>query len=402
MKTTARLPIPAEVLGLMWISLCAFAAYHAPQPLFPSIQEEFGISQSTVTLITACVLFPLGLAPMFYGILLGRLSMRRTLTTALCLYCIALLPMPLQGNWPMMLAGRCLQGMTLPAIILCVMTYIATHYEGRTLQKYMSGYSFCCIFGGFFGRFIAGGMENFFGEWRLAFLAMALMVATTIPCCRLLTPGPVAFQKPDFTAIGRLLRQNGMAKLLLLTACLAMANNSVLNVLPFRLRELDPSITPFTISLVYTSLIICSSVGLFSMYLIRLLKSEMGLVLSGIVAVLVFIPLLSVHSVPLLGLMLVLFSFGYSFFYVCIPGIINRFSDSEKSVTNGVFISSYYLSGAFGSFLPIIVFENFGFTVYLVCIFLLSCLSFGFAFNMKNTVTDRITEPHSSTSKESL
>ena len=79
MKTTARLPIPAEVLGLMWISLCAFAAYHAPQPLFPSIQEEFGISQSTVTLITACVLFPLGLAPMFYGILLGRLSMRRTL-----------------------------------------------------------------------------------------------------------------------------------------------------------------------------------------------------------------------------------------------------------------------------------------------------------------------------------
>ena len=44
MKNSLRLPLPLDVLGLLWISLCAFAAYHAPQPLFPSIQQEFGIA----------------------------------------------------------------------------------------------------------------------------------------------------------------------------------------------------------------------------------------------------------------------------------------------------------------------------------------------------------------------
>ena len=264
------------------------------------------------------------------------------------------------------------------------------------MQKYMSCYSFCCIFGGFLGRFIAGGIENITGEWRLAFLGMAFMVASAVPFCRNLTPGPVAFQKPDFTAIGHLFRQKGMARLLILTSCLAMANNSVLNVLPFRLRELDPSISPFTISLVYTSIIICSLSGLISMYAIRLFKSEMRLLLYSIFVVLLFIPFLSIPYVALLPLALIAFSFGYSFFYVCIPGIINRFSTSEKSVTNGVFISTYYLSGAFGSFLPIMVFENFGFTVYLVCIFMLSCVSFSLAFSMKNTIIDSSTEPYSS------
>jgi len=387
MKKLSSLPV--EIRAIMWICFCVFSAYHAPQPLFPAIQGTFGVPQSSVSLITTCIILPLGLSPIFYGMFLNRLPLVRTLTTALLLYGLALLPAPLGGGWYALLGGRIVQGFTLPAVILCAMTYISTRFEGRTLQQYMSFYAVSCMLGGFFGRILAGWVEQITGEWRMSFAVMALTILTSLPCTRMLPPVKGSFKRMDFHALGALFRQKGMLLMLMIAPCLALVNNSILNVLPFRLREIDPSITPLAISLVYIGVVLCSTSGIFSSQIIRLLRTEMRAVCLSVLLFVVSLPLLFVPSSVALFFILIVLNFGYAFMYACLPGIVNRYSLSDKAVTNGVFLTSYYLSGAAGSYFPVLIYENAGFSVYWTCIFVLSCTALAVAFIMRKVNVDQ-------------
>jgi len=381
--------IPAEVWAIMWICFCVFSAYHAPQPLFPAIQETFGVNPSSVSLITTCIILPLGLAPIFYGLFLNRLPLVRTLTATLMIYGLALLPSPLGASWNGLLAGRIIQGLSMPAVILCAMTYISTRFEGKALQKYMSYYAVSCMLGSFFGRILAGWVEQMTGDWRMSFAVMALTILTALPCTRLLPPVKGTFKRMDFSALGALFRQKGMLRMLMITPCLALVNTSVLNVLPFRLREIDPTITPLAIGVVYIGIVCCSCTGIFSSQIIRFMRSEMRAVCASILQYLLFFPLLFVPSSTALFFVMIVLNFGYAFMYACIPGIVNRYSLSDRAVTNGVFLTSYYLSGAAGSYFPTIIYENFGFSTYWTSMCILGSVALIIAFTMRNVNVDQ-------------
>lgn len=381
--------LPRDLLAILWVCFSAFSAYHAPQPLFPSIRETFGLAPSTVALLMTCVIFPLGLSPIFYGIVLNKLPLVRTLACAQLLYLIALLPAPLGGGWYAMLFGRLLQGVSLPAVILCAMTYISSRWEGKRLQQYMAYYSVSLMLGSFGGRIITGVTEQLTGNWRICFVVMAVTVLSAIPCTLSLTPiRQNSMNTVNFQALGSFFRQKGMLRLLCIAPCLVLVNNSLLNVLPFRLQEIAPSISPLNISIVYVGVVLCASVGIFSSRLIRFFGTEMRTVMFGIVMFLVFLPLMAVPSPVALFFIMICLNFGYSFFYCCMPGVVNRFSHAERAVTNGVFLTFYYLSAAVGSFLPTVIYENFGFPVYCASMMALTLAALFMAFLLRGIRLD--------------
>lgn len=381
--------LPKELLAILWICFSAFSAYHAPQPLFPSIRETFSLAPSTVTLLTTCVIFPLGLSPIFYGLFLNKLPLVRTLVAAQIIYLLALLPAPLGGGWHALLFGRFMQGVSLPALILCAMTYISSLWEGKKLQQYMAYYSVSLMLGGFAGRVIAGFAEEVTGNWRMAFAVMAVTVLSAVPCSLMLPAVRTAGMKTvDFRALGSFFRQKGMLRLLCIAPCIVVVNNSLLNILPFRLREIDPSISALDISIVYVGVILCASVGIFSSRLIRFFGTEMRTVMFGIVVFLGFLPLMAVPSPMALFFIMICMNFGYSFFYCCMPGVVNRYSHAERSVTNGVFLTFYYLSAAVGSYVPAVIYENFGFWTYSGSMMTLTAVALFMAFLMRGIRLD--------------
>jgi YNFM family putative membrane transporter len=99
-------------------------------------------------------------------------------------------------------------------------------------------------------------------------------------------------------------------------------------------------------------------------------------------------PLLFAPSPAAIFFILIGLNFGYAFMYACLPGIINRYSTAEKSVTNGIFLTMYYLSGAIGSYFPTLIFENCGFSVYWICMFAISAIALLVAFQLRNITID--------------
>jgi YNFM family putative membrane transporter len=56
-----------------------------------------------------------------------------------------------------------------------------------------------------------------------------------------------------------------------------------------------------------------------------------------------------------------------------LSGYINTLAKSKKGIANGVYISFYYLGGTIGSFAPGILYEHFGWSVFLSSLILMVC-----------------------------
>lgn len=245
-----------ELAAVLCIAFFSFTGYHAYQPLFPQIGQSYSLPASSVSLITTCMILPVGIAPIFYGVLLTHWPLLPTLATAICLHSLTLLPAPLNLPFIFLLACRITQGLTLAAIMVCVMTYIAARFQGLSLQRAMSFYAFFVITGSFSGRLISGCAETWLSNWRLALLANFLTAFLALPLCLLLKNIHSEGKSPDFRAIGRLLRQKNMLLLLLLPTAALMASTSILQMIPFRLKKIDPQISSLAISLVYTGVLL--------------------------------------------------------------------------------------------------------------------------------------------------
>jgi YNFM family putative membrane transporter len=62
------------------------------------------------------------------------------------------------------------------------------------------------------------------------------------------------------------------------------------------------------------------------------------------------------------------------------PGLINRLSESERGVTNGIYLSCYYTGGALGSYLSVLVYVHFSWSACVIMImtllFVMVCVAF--------------------------
>ncbi|HEX7503689.1 MAG TPA: hypothetical protein VF336_00355, partial [Syntrophales bacterium] len=60
-------------------TMTVYASIYAPQPILPLLAEEFGLTTSGGALLMTAVMLPLGIAPLFYGLLLESLPAKRML-----------------------------------------------------------------------------------------------------------------------------------------------------------------------------------------------------------------------------------------------------------------------------------------------------------------------------------
>lgn len=361
-----------ELRLLLITTFAAFCALYAPQPILPRLAEEFAISNSDASLLISATLLPLGLAPILYGYLIEAVPARLLLTGALLALAIGQLLFAIAEDYWLLLVARLIQGLSFPAIFTAVTTYCSSSATPDSVRRVMALYVAVTICGGYAGRLISGLIADL-ADWRLTFY---ILTATFILCALWITrlPGKtrIDFTRLDKKAIVSVWQEAKYRNGLLVIFFIFFVFAALLNAMPFRLREIDPGISDFMISMVYGGYLFGAMIAVFSSRISAKLGGDIRSIMIGIV---LFSAATLAFAIPGTTFALVnMFAFVIGMFLVhsILSGYLNQLATKRKGIVNGLYISFYYAGGAIGSWLPSLIYSELGWNA-LIFILLIFC-----------------------------
>lgn len=329
---------------------------------------------------------PLGLAPVVYGYFLQAIPARLMLIVAMSLLLLDQLAFYFASEFWHLIMLRGIQGLILPAVFTALMTYCASMSPPGNIRRTMGFYIGATILGGFIGRAIGGFFATGFA-WYTAYVVMGIAMLLPLFLMRFAgADAKISFQRLDIRSIARVMANRNYRYVYLVLSTVFFVYASILNLIPFRLFEIDASVSPVFISALYTGYLVGIPIAFYSETLSKFLGDDrrglmLGVTMNGI-------GLLSylLTDFSILFVMMFCFAGGFFFIHSTLSGLVNHLATEHKGVVNGLYVSIYYLSGALASWLPGFVYDEFGWTV--VIILLLSLLSLGAWFVTRLRLAD--------------
>ena len=373
-----------DFLGLLYITTFIFTIIYAPQPLFAAIHADFSVSEATISMLISVILLSLGIAPLFYGALLSSISIRQLLQISMFLLAITGFPIFFADSFPMMLAARLGQGLLAPAVLTALMSHISSRFQGEELQRAMAAYIGTTILGGLFGRIISGVLATCFG-WRWAMLLIALAILPGILIVKGFSSAPPPrFTRTQWASFRYIFKNTVVLRLLFLEAGGLFIFTAIGNALPFYLNSLDNEISELRVAFMYSGYALGALVAFSSGRLVRLFGGEARTLLLTLCVYLMLMPGFSSTNMHAIFLVMTLFCATQFMQHSICPGLINRLSESDRGVTNGIYLSCYYTGGALGSYIAVLVYIHFS---WFACVAMLMTLLFTMicvAFSLRN------------------
>lgn len=371
----------SETLPIVFNTILVLSALYAPQPLLPVLSQEFSVSREAAAALTTVTFIPLALAPLFYGYLLETVSPIRMLKVAVPALALSEILFASGHNFYLLLGIRVIQGLLAPAIMTALMTYLAGRSTADTVQRSMALYIAATIFGGFAGRATSGLIANLFG-WRFSFLALAAtLLIGFLMLFKLPDGGNLQMNRPQPRTIVRILGQPGFLPLYLCVFSLFFVFAAVMNFLPFRLTELSDRADELRIGLMYSGYMMGIVTSLGAPWVIGRLKSEIRVIRIGLVALGITVAGLATERIELFFGTIFLLCAAMFLVHSTASGLVNRMAGKDhRGLTNGLYVSFYYAGGSIGSFAPGMVYRDFGWNGFLLCLILVcifGCLCVG-------------------------
>lgn len=339
-------------------TFAAFCAFYAPQPLLPFFAAEFQASPARVALLLSVCFVALAIAPLVYGAALQRFSAQRLLTIATL--SLALLQFAFAAGQTLnhLLAARCAQALLFPAIFTAAVTYCSRASDASAIARRVSTYVACTILGGLAGRLVGGMLSDAVG-WRTTFVVLGLQL---LLCAAALTRTDRDQKLPrstsSWSASLAILSTPTFAAGYTLIFLTFFVFSGLLNALPFRLVEIDPTMPSSTISLVY--------LGYLVGVVIALNIARIGALLGGaaramLMALMLFVAGLALGLLPSVAILIAagfLTSAGMFTVHATLSGALNASRPERSSLVNGLYIAIYYSAGALGSLLPLALYQH--------------------------------------------
>ena len=351
--------------------IVVLSVMYATQPLQPLLSIEFNISIVKSSLFTAVIMFWLALAPIFYGYILESISAKKMLSISSIILFFTNLLLGFSNSFEMFLFARCLEGLTVPAILTSSMTILA-NIDKKNIQYNMSIYVAATVFGGLVGRVMSGYIASEFG-WRAVFFTLSVALLFGLLFIQKLNLDVATkMSKAKIKDIFGILKDKRFALIYLLMFTVFFVFAGLLNLIPFGMKELFGDVSEFTIGLLYLGYGSGVVVALLSRKIIKFFGSEIKSILVG-GAFYVFMTIFFIgESLTLIFVMMFLLCIGMFTVHSIATGMANSMKESQKGLTSGMYLTFYYIGGAFGSIIPSIIYTNFGWnTLIAIFIFLL-------------------------------
>ncbi|KAB7886029.1 MFS transporter [Poseidonibacter ostreae] len=349
---------------------------YATQPLQPLLAEKFNISIIKASQFTAIIMLFLAISPIIYGYILEKVCAKKMLLLATFTLLITNIFLGFSTTYESFLFFRVCEAIVTPAILTALMSILA-NIDKENIKFNMSIYVASTVFGGLLGRLFSGFIAtNFSYEYVFYSLSFALFISLFL-IQKLSYEGEANIVKPKLKDISNILKDKRFALVYFLMFCMFYVFAGVLNVLPFRVKDISLDVTEFQISLLYLGYGMGILVSLSSKRIINFFKSEHNTIVYALLFFTFVSFFLLTTNLIFLFIMLFLFCIGMFTIHTVSTGLANSMKASQKALTSGMYLSFYYFGGATGSFIPSIIYEKYGWDVMIYSfIFVLTLMVF--------------------------
>ena len=363
-----------RIFHLLLCSLFIFFVLYAPQPLLGLFATQFSVSPAAAGSLMTATMVPLAIAPLIYGLILAKHNPLQILRYAMLGLAVSCIIFTLVPRFELLLFIRFIQGLILPAALTAMTTYIGMSYKADCLQKKMSLYIGSTIAGGYFGRVLAAVFADFW-SWQSFYYVIA---AGLILLALTMTNRTYQATKEPQSPLSYL-KQLATAPILKLYGavfCMFFCFAALLNYLPFILQDTFLITNTRDIGFVYSGYLIGALASIATPWLLKRSSGAWHL-LSG-----VFIfycgTILILMSNQLIIFLVAFTGFCAAMFMIhsTAAPLVNKISKAPASVTNGGYVSFYYSGGALGSFLPGLVYQQYGHIAFMITLFVVCVCGF--------------------------
>lgn len=361
-----------DLFIIVYCIIIVLSVMYATQPLQPLLAKEFNISITKASQFTAIIMLFLAISPIIYGYILEKINAKKMLINSSIILFITNIFLGLSTTYELFLLFRTIEALVVPAILTSLMSILA-NIDKENIKFNMSIYVASTVFGGLIGRVFSGFIATNF-SYQFVFYSLSLAILISIYfISKLSYEGEATIIKPQLSHISEILKDQRFSTVYILMFCVFFVFAGVLNILPFRVKEISSDVSEFQISLLYLGYGMGILVSLNSRKIINFFKNEINTILFGLILFLFITIFLVIKDILILFLLIFLFCLGMFTVHSVSTGLANSMKTSQKSLTSGMYLTFYYLGGAFGSYIPSIIYENFGWNsvIYMFCSILL-------------------------------
>ncbi|MBP7742147.1 MAG: MFS transporter [Aliarcobacter sp.] len=368
---------------IIYCIIIILSVMYATQPLQPLLAEQFNVSIVKASQFTAVIMLFLAISPIFYGYILEKICAKKMLTIASIILLITNIFLGLSNSYEMFLFFRVCEALVIPAILTALMSILA-NIDKENIKFNMSIYVASTVFGGLVGRIFSGFIAtNFSYEYVFYSLSLGLFISLFL-IQKLDYEGEATIVKPKLGDILHILKDRRFVLVYFIMFFMFFVFAGVLNVLPFRVKDISESFSEFQISLLYLGYGMGIIVSLGSKRIIAFFKNEINTIIIAILFFLLITVFLTNKNIIYLFILLFLFCVGMFTVHSVSTGLANSMKSSQKSLTSGMYLSFYYLGGATGSFIPSIIYEHFGWDVMIYTFVFILLVVIFFVYRNKN------------------
>jgi len=353
-----------DLLIIVYCIIIILSVMYAIQPIQPLLAREFGISITQASQFTAVIMLSLAISPIFYGYLLEKVNAKKMLIYSSIILFVTNIFLGLSQTYELFFFFRIIEALVVPAILTSLMSMLA-NIDKENIKFNMSIYVASTILGGLIGRIFSGFISTHFAyEYVFYSLSLALLISVYF-IKKLSYEGDATVVKPKISDVTKILKDKRFTTIYLIMFFAFFVFSGVLNLLPFRMKELSSDVTEFQISLLYLGYGMGIIVSLNSKKIVHYFKTEMHTIFIGLVLFFFITTSLIIEDILALFLLIFLFCLGMFTVHTVSTGLANSMQNSQKSLTAGMYLTFYYLGGAMGSYLPSLVYERFGWDVVI-------------------------------------
>ena len=338
---------------------------YATQPIQPLLSKEFEISITKASQFTAVIMLFLAISPIIYGYILEKVNAKKMLINSFLILFITNIFLGIASNYEFFLFFRIIEALVVPAILTSLMSILA-NIDKDNIKFNMSIYVASTVFGGLVGRIFSGFIATNF-NYQYVFYSLSLGILFAIILVNKLSyEGEATIVKPKLNDIYLILKDKRFISIYFLMFCVFFVFAGVLNVLPFRVKDLSNDISEFQISLLYLGYGMGILVSLNLKKIVNIFKNEINTIIVGLVFFIIITICLENEDIIILFILLFLFCLGMFTVHSVSTGLANSLKSSQKSLTSGMYLTFYYLGGAVGSFIPSFIYEKYNWDVMIL------------------------------------
>ncbi|MDX4028209.1 MFS transporter [Aliarcobacter skirrowii] len=355
----------SNLLIIIYGLIVTMSVMYATQPLQPLLATKFEVTITEASLFTAVILFFLAVAPIIYGYILEKVCAKKMLINASIVLLITNIFLGLSNNYELFLFFRVCEALVIPAILTSLMSILA-NIDKDNIKFNMSIYVAGTVFGGLVGRVFSGFIATTF-SYEYVFYSLSFAIFISILLIKKLNfNGEANIIKPKISDVVNILKDRRFVIVYFVMFCIFFVFSGVLNVLPFRAKELSSDFSEFQIALLYLGYGMGILVSLNSKKIVNFFKGEINTILYATIFFIFTISSLFIENILYLFLLLFLVCIGMFTAHTVSTQLANSIQKSQKSLTSGMYLTFYYLGGATGSLVPSMIYKAFNWNIMLI------------------------------------